>query len=137
MTTAWMPDVPSGNTPPSTPSAGCWAAPFPSVARANSTCRPGGGAAHSQPQVYNRGDHTFNRRFFESKFPGFFRVVAGEAEKDLVLVFKCVKNEYIGKRISRISSNELHLQLLNSTTEVSIAFNDVTTVIVRHKDAKP
>jgi hypothetical protein len=54
-----------------------------------------------------------------------------------VLVFKCVKNEYIGKRISRISSNELHLQLLNSTTEVGISFNDVTTVIVRHKDAKP
>lgn len=99
--------------------------------------KAGPGAAHSQPQVYNRGDHTFNRRFFESKFPGFFRVVAGEAEKDLVLVFKCVKNEYVGKRISRISSNELHLQLLNSTTEVSIAFNDVTTVIVRHKDAKP
>jgi hypothetical protein len=93
-------------------------------------------AAHTQPQVYHRGDHTFNRRFFESKFPGFFRVVAGEAEKDLVLVFKCVKNEYVGKRISRISSNELHLQLLNSTTEVSISFADVTSVILRHKDAK-
>lgn len=99
--------------------------------------KSGPGAAHSQPQVYNRGDHTFNRRFFESKFPGFFRVVAGDAEKDLVLVFKCVKNEYVGKRISRISSNELHLQLLNSTTEVSISFTDITSVIVRHKDAKP
>jgi hypothetical protein len=99
--------------------------------------KTGPGAAHSQPQVYNRGDHTFNRRFFESKFPGFFRVVAGDAEKDLVLVFKCVKNEYVGKRISRISSNELHLQLLNSTSEVSIAFTDITSVIVRHKDAKP
>jgi hypothetical protein len=98
--------------------------------------KAGPGAAHLQPQVYNRGEHTFNRRFFESKFPGFFRVVAGEAEKDLVLVFKCVKNEYIGKRISRISSNELHLQLINSTTEVNVPFSDVTTVILRHKDAK-
>jgi hypothetical protein len=99
--------------------------------------KAGPGAAHSQPQVYSRGEHTFNRRFFESKFPGFFRVVAGEAEKDLVLVFKCVKNEFVGKRISRISSNELHLQLLNTNNEVSIAFNDVTSVTVRHKDAKP
>ncbi|MCL4176491.1 MAG: hypothetical protein KJ072_01925 [Verrucomicrobia bacterium] len=98
--------------------------------------KAGPGAAHSQPQIYNRGEHTFNRRFFESKFPGFFRVVVGEAEKDLVLVFKCVKNEYVGRRISRISSNELHLQLLNSTTEVSISFADITTVILRHKDAK-
>jgi hypothetical protein len=99
--------------------------------------KAGPGAAHSQPQVYNRGDHTFNRRFFESKFPGFFRVVPGEAEKDLVLVFKCVKNEFVGKRISRISSNELHLQLLNTGNEVSISFNDITSVMVRHKDAKP
>jgi hypothetical protein len=99
--------------------------------------KAGPGAAHSQPQVYNRGDHTFNRRFFESKFPGFFRVVPGEAEKDLVLVFKCVKNEFVGKRISRISSNELHLQLLSTGNEVSIAFNDITSVTVRHKDVKP
>ncbi len=98
--------------------------------------KAGPAAAHAQPQVYNRGEHTFNRRFFETKFPGFFRVVAGEAEKDLVLVFKCVKNDYIGRRISRISSNELHLQLLNSTTEISIPFADITSVILRHKDAK-
>jgi hypothetical protein len=98
--------------------------------------KAGPAAAHSQPQIYNRGDHTFNRRFFETKFPGFFRIVAGEAEKDLVLVFKCVKNEYVGKRISRISSNELHLQLLNSSTEVSVSFGDITSVTLRHKDAK-
>lgn len=98
--------------------------------------KAGPAAAHSQPQIYNRGEHTFNRRFFETKFPGFFRVVAGDAEKDLVLVFKCVKNEYVGKRISRISSNELHLQLLNTTTEMSIPFGDITSVTLRHKDAK-
>jgi hypothetical protein len=98
--------------------------------------KAGPAAAVAQPQVYSRGEHTFNRRFFETKFPGFFRVVPNEAEKDLVLVMRCVKNEYVGRRVTRISSNELHLQLLNSTNEVSVPFNEVTSVIVRHKDAK-
>src|SRR3989441_3759318 len=48
----------------------------------------GGGA---QPQMYTRGEFTFNRRFFETKFPGFFRVVPSEAEKDLVVVIKAVR----------------------------------------------
>jgi hypothetical protein len=98
--------------------------------------KAGPAAAAAQPQVYNRGEHTFNRRFFETKFPGFFRVVANEAEKDLVLVMRCVKNEYVGRRITRITSNELHLQPLNSTTDVNIGFGEITSVIVRHKDAK-
>src|SRR5262249_3741684 len=38
--------------------------------------------------TYQRGQFTFNRRFFETKFPGFFGVVRREAEKDLVLVIK-------------------------------------------------
>jgi hypothetical protein len=98
--------------------------------------KAGPAAAVAQPQSYSRGEHTFNRRFFETKFPGFFRVVPNEAEKDLVLVMRCVKNEYVGRRVTRISSNELHLQLLNSTNEVSVPFAEITAVIVRHKDAK-
>jgi hypothetical protein len=93
-------------------------------------------AGPMQPQTYTRGDHTFNRRFFETKFAGFFRVVPGEAEKDMVLVFKTVKQEYIGRRISRISMNELHLVLLSGNQEASITFAEITTVQVRHKDAK-
>jgi hypothetical protein len=98
--------------------------------------KTGPAAAAAQPQVYSRGEHTFNRRFFETKFPGFFRVVPNEAEKDLVLVLRCVKNEYVGRRVTRISTNELHLQPLNSSGEVSVPFAEITSVIVRHKDAK-
>jgi hypothetical protein len=98
--------------------------------------KTGPAAAAAQPQAYSRGEHTFNRRFFETKFPGFFRVVPNEAEKDLVLVLRCVKNEYVGRRVTRISSNELHLQLLNSTSEVNVPFAEITSVIVRHKDSK-
>ena len=60
--------------------------------------------------VFKRGEVTFNRRFFETKFPGFFRVVASDAEKDLVLVVRAAKNEYVAKRISRITANEMHVQ---------------------------
>jgi hypothetical protein len=98
--------------------------------------KQGAAGGATQPQTYTRGEHTFNRRFFETKFAGFFRVVPGEAEKDLVLVFKTVKHEYIGRRISRISMNELHLVLLSGNQEVSISFAEMTTVQIRHKDAK-
>jgi hypothetical protein len=93
-------------------------------------------SAATQPQVFSRGENTFNRRFFETKFPGFFRVVLGEAERDLVLVFRTPKSEIIAKRISRISSNELHVVLLSNNSELSLNFSEITTVILKHKDAK-
>ncbi|MEK7686044.1 MAG: hypothetical protein AAB466_11540 [Verrucomicrobiota bacterium] len=87
--------------------------------------------------AYKRGDHTFNRRFFETKFPGFFRVVPSEAEKDLVIVVKAVKQEYVAKRISRISSNEMHLQLQRGGgAEVSVSFGEIVEVQIRRQDAK-
>ena len=95
-------------------------------------------SAQSQPQTYTRGDFTFNRRFFETKFPGFFRLVPGEGEKDLVMAIKAVRGEFVAKRISRISSNEMHLQLQsgNASAEVMVPFVEIQSVQIRHKDAK-
>ncbi|HOK77896.1 MAG TPA: hypothetical protein PLW35_09260 [Verrucomicrobiota bacterium] len=94
-------------------------------------------AGPTETKVYSRGEYTFNRRFIETQFPGFFRVVPSEAEKDLVFVVRTPKNEYIGKRISRISSNEFFLQLYEGGgKEVSISFGEISQIIVRHKDAK-
>ena len=89
---------------------------------------------HGEPKVYNRGDYMFNRRFIETQFPGFFRVVPTEAEKDLVIVVKTPKAEYLGKRISRISANEMFLQLLQANKEVSITFGEIAQIVVRQKD---
>jgi hypothetical protein len=105
-----------------------------SVAAAEKKARPD--ASQVETAVFKRGDTTFNRRFFETKFPGFFRVVPGETEKDLVLVVRSVKYEYVAKRISRISSNEMHVQVLRGGTEVAIPFGEITEVQVKHKDAK-
>jgi hypothetical protein len=85
-------------------------------------------------EVYKRSETTFDRRFFETKFTGFFRVVP--ANPDMVLVVKTAKQEYVARRISRISGNEVHLQLLRGNTEVGVAFGEIAEVQVRHKDAK-
>jgi hypothetical protein len=92
-------------------------------------------AGRAEPKVFKRGDYTFNRRFVETQFTGFFRVVPTEAEKDLVLVIRTTKNEYVGKRITRISSNEMFLQLLQQATkEVSIQFGEIAEIAIKHKD---
>ncbi|PYK97642.1 MAG: hypothetical protein DME19_15575 [Verrucomicrobia bacterium] len=95
--------------------------------------KPDAAPAPFQPQTFTR-----NRRFFETKFPGFFRMVPSETEKDLVIVVKAVRGEYVGKRISRISSNEMHLQLQsgNASAEVMVPFVEIQSVQIRHKDAK-
>lgn len=85
-------------------------------------------------QVYKRADTNFDRRFFETKFTGFFRVVP--SDPDMVLVVKTAKQEYVARRISRISMTEVHLQLLRGNTEVAVAFGEMAEVQVRHKDAK-
>jgi hypothetical protein len=94
------------------------------------------GAGTTEPMIFKRGDTTFNRRFFETKFSGFFRVVPSEAEKDMVIVIRAAKNEYVAKRISRISSSDLHVQLLHGATEASVPFGEIVEVRLRHKDAK-
>jgi hypothetical protein len=89
-------------------------------------------AATLGPQIYKRGEFTFNRRFMETKFANFFRMVQGE---EFVLVVRAGRDEYVAKRISRITSNDMHLQLIRGG-EVSVAFADVNEVQVRPNDGK-
>ena len=101
------------------------------------------GAAPQKPAIpetviFQRGQFTFNRRFFETKFPGFFGVVRREADRDMVLVIKSSRGEYVGQRISRIAANDLHLQVQrgHASEEVMIPFVEVQEIRLRHKDAK-
>jgi hypothetical protein len=86
-------------------------------------------------QVYNRSNTTFDRRFFETKFTGFFRVVPAEPEKSLIIVIKAAKSEYRAARISRISANEIHFQVLTGA-EVNVPFSEIVEVSVKPKGAK-
>jgi hypothetical protein len=95
------------------------------------------GAALPEAQVFQRGAFMFNRRFFETKFPGFFGIVRREAEKDLILQIKCARGTYIADRISRISANELHAQVRKgpASEEVTIPFTEIQEVQLKHKDS--
>jgi hypothetical protein len=98
-----------------------------------------GAAAPALPPtvVYERGQFTFNRRFFETKFPGFFGVAPRDAEKDMLVVIKSARGEFVGQRISRITATELHFQVNKggASEEVAIPFLDVKQVQLKHKDA--
>ncbi len=109
----------------------------PAAAAAGLRVAAGGEKAggKAEAKVFKRGDFTFNRRFIETQFSGFFRVVPTEAEKDMVLVVTTAKEEYVGKRISRISSTDFYLQLLQAGgKEVGIGFAEVAQIAIKHKD---
>jgi hypothetical protein len=99
-------------------------------------------AAHQKPakageaagaQVFKRTEVTFDRRFFETKFAGYFRLVPDNP--DMVLVVKTPKGEYVSRRISRISGIEVHVQTLQGK-EVAVPLGEISEVLTRHKDAK-
>lgn len=88
------------------------------------------------PLVFLRGDFSFNRRFFETKLAGFFRVVLSGADKDLLIHIKAARGHFVGKRISRITPSELYLQVFkdNATADEMIPFAEILEVQIRHKD---
>lgn len=87
--------------------------------------------------VYPRGQFTFNRRFFETKFAGFLKMVPGEAERDKVILIKSARGEYTGHRFSKVEPNEVYLQVRKggATEEIMIPFNEIFEVQVKQKDA--
>ncbi len=88
--------------------------------------------------TFQRGQFTFNRRFFETKFPGFFGVVRRDVDKDMLLVIKSARGEYAGQRISRIAANDLHLQVQRgqASEEVMIPFQEIQEIRLKHKEAE-
>jgi len=95
-------------------------------------------AAVSLPetQVFQRGQFTFNRRFFETKFSGFFGLTRHGADKDMVLVIKTPRAQHVAERISRISANEAHFEVVTGTAhqEVAVPFGEIQEVQLKHKD---
>jgi hypothetical protein len=89
-----------------------------------------------ETQVFQRGQFTFNRRFFETKFSGFFSVVRRDAEKDMVLVINSARGEFVAQRISRIAANDLHVEVQKgvATKEVMVPFTEIQEVQLKHKD---
>ena len=115
------------------------AAPEFEVAAEPAPAGPAGPVGSNVPPAttFQRGQTTFNRRFFETKLAGFLRPVPTEAEKDMMIHVKCVRGDYSGTRISRIMPNEIYLQITknNASSDVIIPFAEISLVEIRHKDA--
>jgi hypothetical protein len=97
------------------------------------------GAAPALPPttVFKRGQFTFNRRFFETRFAGFFGVVRRDADRDMMLLVKTMRGQFVVERISRITGNEVHfvVQKGAATEEVMAAFTEIQEIQLKHKDA--
>jgi hypothetical protein len=107
------------------------------VAQAAAPTAAAAGSAHPPPQIFKRGQFTFNRRFIETKFSGFFGMVRHGAEKDLVLLIKSGRGEFVVTRISRIAANDMHVDVhrAGASQEVQIPFLEIQEIQVKHKDA--
>ena len=126
------------STPPPPPSAGAPGIPAMGQGKLGLKKSAAGPASteSSQATVYTRNDTDFNRHFFETTFSEFFRVVPTPAIKDMVLEFRGTKKEYVAKRVTRISSSELSIQLLDGRKEMAINFGEIVQVKLRHKNDK-
>ena len=79
----------------------------------------------------------FNRRFFETKFSGFFGIVRPEADKDKVLQVKTARTLFVAERISRITASEVHFEVLRggSRQEVMVPFAEIQEIKLKQKNA--
>jgi hypothetical protein len=88
-----------------------------------------------QTEIFQRGQFMFNRRFFETKFSGFFGIVRREADKDKVLQVKTPHALFVAERITRIAANEVHFEVLrgDSRHEMMVPFAEIQEVQLKHK----
>jgi hypothetical protein len=96
-------------------------------------------AAPAMPATerYPRGQFTFNRRFFETKFPSWFTVVRRDADKELVIIFKTSRGTFMTTRFSRITANDITLQVTegSASRDVVVPYQEVQEVMLKHKDS--
>ena len=81
-------------------------------------------------QTFQRGQFTFNRRFFETKFPEFFGVIRRDADKDKVLTVKTLRGKYVVERIARIGADTVHLQIVKggASHEEMVPFAEIQEI---------
>jgi len=88
-------------------------------------------AAAPKPEVYSRGKFTFNKRFFETKFAGFFGMTRNDENKPKVFIVKSTKGEFVVERITRLTPSDLYIQAEGVIGETSMHFSEITEVILK------
>jgi len=91
----------------------------------------------AETEIFQRGQFMFNRRFFETKFSGFFGIIRPEADKDKVLQVKTARTLFVAERISRITATEVHFEVLrgDSRQEVMVPFGEIQEIKLKQKNA--
>ncbi len=94
-------------------------------------------SAHPEPQIFKRGQFTFNKRFIETKFAAFFGTTRRGADKDMVLLVKTTRDTFVAERITRIAANDAHFEAVRGVAreEIMVAFADIQEMQLKHKDA--
>ena len=98
---------------------------------------PAPATGQSAGQIFQRGQFTFNRRFFETKFAGFFGVTRSAADENNVLIVKATSGKYNVERITRIGASDVHLEttLGEVRQEVMVPFADIQEIQLKPKNA--
>jgi hypothetical protein len=88
-----------------------------------------------ETEIFQRGQFMFNRRFFETKFAGFFGIVRRDADKDKVLQVKTPRALFVAERITRISAGEVHFEVLRGDLhqEVMVPFAEIQEIQLKHR----
>jgi len=92
-------------------------------------------SAAAGSQTFKRGQFTFNRRFFETKFAGFFSAARSEADQKLEFTVKTPSSLLVVQRIARIGQNDVHFEVLadGQPQEVPVAFADIQELNLKPK----
>jgi hypothetical protein len=90
-----------------------------------------------QTQVFKRGQFTFNRRFIETKFAPFFAIDRKEADRDLDLIIKSVRGEFLVTRIADIGASDMRVDASSggANQQTQIAFAEIQEMQIKHKNA--
>lgn len=126
--------------PPEAVAAAATAPEVQPVATESVQVTPAGGqaaAALPETQIFQRGQFTFNRRFFETKFSSFFGMVRHGADKDMVLIVKTPRARHVVERVTRIAANDAHFEVIAGAgrQEVMVPFAEIQEIQLKHKDA--
>jgi hypothetical protein len=95
--------------------------------------RTGGGGIQSNsdlPRSFNKGEFTFNRRFFETQF-GMFLASAQPGEGDgLAMDFTTTNGQFSGNKINRMNASEVIIRRLDGE-EVPVDYATIQQVTLR------
>jgi hypothetical protein len=89
----------------------------------------------SQTEIFQRGQFTFNRRFFETKFSGFFGIIRPEADRGKTLMIKTTGALLTVERIARISADDVHFEVMQGGVrqEIMVPFADIQQIQLKSK----